>query len=80
MRQISYPLVNGASQGNYLPPKSHKLAKTAYKNSYGSQSCKLFYNDFWFWLDERLNLKGLRLGHLYAYFLIPYCSLKRQTG
>ena len=26
------------------------------------------------------SIKGLRLGNLYAHFLIPYRSLKRQTG
>ena len=34
--QISYPPVNGASQGNYFLPKSHKLAvfeKKAYKTA-----------------------------------------------
>ena len=29
--------------------------KRAYKNSYGSQSCNLFSNGFWFWFDERSN-------------------------
>ena len=39
------PPANGASQGNYFLPKSHKSAvfeKQAYKNSSGSQKCKLF--------------------------------------
>ena len=48
------PPANGASQGNYFLPKSHKLAvfeeKWAYKNSSGSHACK-----FWFCLDERSN-------------------------
>ena len=51
------PPVNGASQGNYFLPKSNKLAvfeeKQAYKNSSESQSCKLFSNGFWFWLEEK---------------------------
>ena len=45
--QISFPPLNGASQGNYFLPKWHKLAvfeeKQAYKNSSGSQTCKLFF-------------------------------------
>ena len=40
------PPANLASQDNYFLPKSQKLAvfeeKQAYKNSSGSQSCKLF--------------------------------------
>ena len=46
------PPANGASQGNYFLPKSHKLAvfeeKHAYKNSSGSQRRKLFSIGFWF--------------------------------
>ena len=52
------PPANGAVQGNNLLAKSHKLGvfeKKAYINSSGSQTCKLFSNGFWFWLDERSN-------------------------
>ena len=39
----------------WLQPKNTFILKQkrAYKNGSGSQSCKLFWNGFWFWLDER---------------------------
>ena len=49
----------------------------------GNRSC---YTSAYIYVYQSLTLsfinsiKGLRLGHLYAHFLIPYRSLKRQTG
>ena len=57
------PPANGMSQGIYFLPKSHNKAvlKKAYKNSSGSQTCKLLKNVFWFWLDERSNNQNFDL-------------------
>ena len=55
------PPVNGASQGNYFLPKSHKLAvyeerkKRLSKTALAAKVANFFSNGFWFWLDERSN-------------------------
>ena len=72
------PPVNGASQGKYVLPKSHKLAvflrkKQAYKNSSGSQSCKLHYfshrclnfNTFCFASPAKI---GVKVYHMIKFF------------
>ena len=68
MGKISYPPANGMSQGNNLPPKSHKLA--VFEEKIGLQKQlwqpklqKNLLNGFWFWLDE-----------------IPCQSIRRKTG
>ena len=52
------PLANGASQGKYFLPKSHKLAvfeeKTGLQKQLWQPKMQTFFsNGFWFWLDER---------------------------
>ena len=73
------PPANGASQGNYFLPKSHKLAvfeeknrkKCAHKISSGSKTCKLFSIGFWFWLDEGSNNQNFET------YLFPIDLLKK---
>ena len=60
MWQISYPPANGASQGNYFLPKSHKFAVSEEKNrltktALAAKVENFFSNGFWFWLDKRSN-------------------------
>ena len=50
------PPANGASQGTYFLPKSHKLAvfeKKLTKTVLAAKVANFFANGFWFWLDER---------------------------
>ena len=55
MWQISYPPANGASQGNYFLPKSHKLAVFEEKTALAAKHANFFPKGFWFWLEERSN-------------------------
>ena len=52
------PPANGASQGNYFLPKSHKLAvfeekKNGLPKQLWQKKLQTFSNGIWFWLDER---------------------------
>ena len=60
MWQISWPSVNGASQGNYFRPKSNKLAifeakMSLQKKLWQPKLQTFFLMLFWLLLDERSN-------------------------
>ena len=49
------PPANGASQGNYFLPKSHKLAVFEEKTALAAKPANFSLIGFWLWLDERSN-------------------------
>ena len=66
MWQISFPLAHGASQGNYFLPKSYKLVvlkKQLSRTALAAKVAIVFFNGFWFWLDERSNNILIFLAH-----------------
>ena len=79
MWQISNPLVNGASQGNYFRTKSQKLAvrkKMLTKTALAAKVANFFSNGFWFWLDERSNnLTTDRQTDIQTISLTPYTGV-----